>query len=232
MVSDSNQYTNMQKVQYSGGTSNHLEHNDNTDYWDILLSDLKNREKWIGKVGLDFACGKGRNVTNMLSLSEWDRVDGVDISERNIKYCTKSYEGQNSNWYCNNGVDVSDLKDNEYDFIMSTIALQHIPVYDIRKSLITDLLRTLKPNGLFSFQMGFGKTLDNDKWNRPKCGYYDNKYNAVGTNSKHDVRVQSENEIIEDLTQIGFTNIETTIRTSFSDDGHPQWIYVKAYKPE
>ena len=227
MVNSNNQYTHMQKGAYAAGTSNHLEHNNNPNYWDILLSDLKDKSKWDGKVGLDFACGKGRNVTNMLSLCDWERVDGIDISSANIQYCNNTYKGQNSNWYCNNGVDVSDLNDNEYDFIMSTIALQHIPVYDIRKSLITDLLRTLKSDGLFSFQMGYGEQI---KEGESRYGYYENRYNVTGTNSYHDVRVQSESEIIEDLTNIGFVNIETYVRGTFSDSGHPQWIYVKAYK--
>lgn len=218
----------MQKGAYSSGTTNHPEHNDNPNYWDILLSDLKDKEKWEDKVGLDFACGKGRNVTNMLSLCNWKRVDGIDISEANIVYCNEKNKTQNSNWYVNNGVDVSELNSNEYDFIMSTIALQHIPVYDIRKSLITDLLRTLKPGGLFSFQMGYGKNINEGEI---RSGYYENIYEARGTNSAHDVRVQSESEITEDLTNIGFVNIETYVKETFSDKGHPSWVYVKAYKP-
>ena len=220
----------MQKGQYYGGTSNHPEHNSNPNYWDILLSNLKDKEKWDGKNGLDFACGKGRNVTNMLSLCEWNRVDGVDISVKNIEFCKQNYINQNSEWYCNNGVDVSDLNDNEYDFIMSTIALQHIPVYDIRKSLITDLLRTLKPGGLFSFQMGFGEGLDSPLGRR--SSYYDNTYDASGTNSIHDVRVHNEQYVIDDLTNIGYVNVTTEVRESYSDSGHTHWIYVKAYKPQ
>ena len=220
----------MQKGQYYGGTSNHPEHNSNPNYWDILLSDLKDKEKWDGKNGLDFACGKGRNVTNMLSLCEWNRVDGVDISVKNIEFCKQNYINQNSEWYCNNGVDVSDLNDNEYDFIMSTIALQHIPVYDIRKSLITDLLRTLKPGGLFSFQMGYGEGLDSPLGRR--SSYYDNTYDASGTNSIHDVRVHNEQDVIDDLTNIGYVNVTTEVRESYSDSGHTHWIYVKAYKAQ
>ena len=230
MVSNDNKYTQMQKGQYYGGTSNHPEHNSNPNYWDILLSDLKDKEKWDGKNGLDFACGKGRNVTNMLSLCEWNRVDGVDISVKNIEFCKQNYINQNSEWYCNNGVDVSDLNDNEYDFIMSTIALQHIPVYDIRKSLITDLLRTLKPGGLFSFQMGYGEGLDSPLGRR--SSYYDNTYDASGTNSIHDVRVHNEQDVIDDLTNIGYVNVTTEVRESYSDSGHTHWIYVKAYKAQ
>jgi len=228
---ENNIYTQMQKRVYGFGTSNHDEHNTNPDYWDILLSDLKNKISWKNKVALDFACGKGRNVTNMLSICDWKRVDGIDISQANIDFCNNNYDSKiySSKWYCNNGINVSNLKSNEYDFIMSTIALQHIPVYDIRKSLITDLLRTLKPGGLFSFQLGYGEGLNSPIG--PRSSYYDNIYEAANTNSAHDVRVHDKQDVIDDLSKIGYNNITTTIRPSYSDSGHEKWIYIKAYKP-
>ena len=88
---------------------------------------------------------------------------------------------------------------------MSTIALQHIPVYDIRKSLITDLLRTLKPGGLFSFQLGYGEGLNSPIG--PRSSYYDNIYEADNTNSAHDVRVHNKQDVIDDLSKIGYNNI-------------------------
>lgn len=229
MINVDNVYTNMQKVQYSSGTTNHTEHNHNSKYWDVLLGDLKDTTKWNNKNALDFACGKGRNVTNILSLCDWNRVDGVDISSANIDFCKHTYSTQKSNWYLNNGVDVSELPSNEYDFVMSTIALQHIPVYDIRKNIITDLLRVMRPSGLFSFQLGYGKDLS-DTSNRPRSSYYDNAYTASGTNSEHDVRVQNAQDVVDDLTNIGFINVSYEIHQSFSDFGHPEWIYIKAYK--
>lgn len=229
-ISLNNQYTEMQKLQYMQGTNNHEIHNDNPNYWDILLSDIKNSDSWDGKIALDFACGRGRNVTNLHSLRKWNRVDGIDISPANIEYCKLMYISQKSSWYCNNGIDVAELKSNEYDFVMSMIALQHIPVYDIRKSILTDLLRVLKPGGLFSFQLGYGKDLI-DSMNRPRSAYFDNAYTAQGTNSQHDVRVQDEQVLVQDLQDIGYTNITYEIHESFSDYGHPQWIYVKCYKP-
>ena len=113
-----NPYTMMQKIEYSNGTSNHEEHNNNKDYWDILLSDVKSKEEWKDKKALDFACGKGRNVTNLLSLADWSRVDGVDLSEANIYYCKEEYVNQNSEWYVNSGVDLEALKSEEYDFVI------------------------------------------------------------------------------------------------------------------
>ena len=54
-MDSANRYTMMQKGQYYGGTSNHLDHNDNPDYWGVLLGDLKESKKWKNKVALDYA---------------------------------------------------------------------------------------------------------------------------------------------------------------------------------
>jgi ubiquinone/menaquinone biosynthesis C-methylase UbiE len=229
MIKIDNSYTNMQKNQYFEGTSNHEEHNSNSDYWDILLGDLKNSDEWSGKSALDFACGKGRNVINIHNLSSWEKVDGVDISQGNIDHCISEYKDYKSSWYCNNGVDLQEIPSDNYDFVMSTIALQHIPVYEIRRNILEEIYRVLKTEGLFSFQMGYGNNL-NDVYGRPRSAYYDNVYSATKTNSEYDVRIQNESEVIDDLTSIGFVNISTEIRDSFSDSGHPQWIYVKCYK--
>jgi hypothetical protein len=83
---------------------------------------------------------------------------------------------------------------------------------------------------LFSFQMGYGSGLESALG--PRSAYFENSYDAKGTNSAHDVRIQSEDEVIKDLSEMGFVNITTTIRESYSDWGHPQWIYIKAYKPK
>jgi len=218
----------MQKQQYSLGTTNHEEHNTNPDYWDVLLVNLKDSDRWKNKTALDFACGRGRNVTNLFKLCEWKRVDGIDISEANINHNKQTYTEQASDWYCNNGVDVSSLKSDEYDFIMSTIALQHIPVYDIRKSILKDLLRTLKPGGIFSFQMGYGEHLESPLG--PRVSYFENYYDAPGTNSVCDVRVQNGDDVVSDLLEIGYDTVTVDIKNSYSDDGHPKWIYIKAYK--
>ena len=230
MIEHNNTLTIMQKKEYLNGTTNHENHNLNLDYWDILLSDLKNCEKWNGKCALDFACGKGRNVTNIHNLCDWEQVDGVDISQSNISYCIENYKQYSSNWYCNNGVDLSEIESEKYDFIMSTIALQRIPVYEIRRNILEEIFRVLKSGGLFSFQMGYGTGLS-DKHDRPRSYYYENVYQASKTNSEYDVRIQNEKEVIEDLENIGFKEITTQIRPSFSDDGHPEWIYIKCFKP-
>jgi SAM-dependent methyltransferase len=232
MIDKDNKYTQMQRAFYDMNSqkmvvTNHLEHNDNPDYWNILLGDLKD-ELLDDKVGLDFGCGCGRNIYNLLTNWKWKRVDGVDIGQHHVRATEeflKSNGLNNFKVYLNNGIDLKPLLDDEYHFVMSTIVFQHIAVHEIRYNLMSEIYRVLKPNGLFSFQMGFGYnpeffTVD----------YYANHYDATGTNSDCDVRVEKALHLVKDLEKIGFNDISYEIKPSWSNQVHKQWIYVKAYK--
>ena len=116
-------------------------------------------------------------------------------------------------------------------FIVSTIVLQHICVFDIRDSILRDIFRVLKNGGILSFQMGYDKKLLDDNGKNKLTKYYENNTTALGTNSSNDVAVQDEKEVINHLKDIGFINIKTKIRNSFSDIIHENWIYVLAEKP-
>ena len=223
-----NKYTNMQKRVYLYGTNNHDIHNKNPLYWDLLLKDLKESDKWKNKKALDFGCGQGRNVTNMLDLCKFERVDGVDISKANIEHCQLTYSEQNSNWYNNDGITLDCIPSNEYDFVMSTIVFQHICVRDIRLSLMREIYRVMKDGGVFSFQMGY-----DEKFNYKTSitrGYYENFWDATSTNSRCDTRVEKPEYLTKDLEDIGFKNITYEIHKSFSDDIHVEWIYVRCEK--
>jgi len=236
MVDSKNNYSVMQKKQMNAGTANmsklnHKDHNDNPDYWDILLADVRsNPEAWEDKKALDFGCGCGRNVENLLKLAEFERVDGIDISETNIEFCKgyiqdlgHMFNGRSA-FHASNGVDVKPLLDDEYDFIMSTIVLQHICVHSIRYSIMSDLFRTLKPGGVFSFQMNYGPA------HNTAVGYREDFFEAKGTNSMCDTRVDKPEELITDLSKIGFKNITHEIRPSYSSDATDEWIYVRCEK--
>lgn len=225
-----NRYTAMQMVFYRSGTSNHPEHNENPDYWNILLGMVR-ENNFDGRNALDFACGKGRNITNLLTLANWRFVDGVDISPGNIQHCKTSFDLKKSRFWVTNGTDLGDAPKNFYDLIVSTIALQHIPVYDIRKAIFQAILQALKPGGCLSFQMGYGPDLL-DVYGRPRSAYFENALSAEGTNADHDVRVTNTKDLVDDLLAIGYANISHEIRASFSDAGHPQWIYVRCFKPQ
>lgn len=233
-TSKSNTYTKMQQTYYENSAVemakvNHRHHDNNFDYWNCLLQPIrKDSAKWCGKRALDFGCGTGRNICNLIRLAEWDRVDGIDIAANNLEQAKEllSKDGipnDKYNLYQNNGVDLIALSDNAYDFVMSTIVLQHIAVYDIRYSLLSEVFRAMKSGGVLSFQIGYGVGYG-------KAEYEDNAYNAEGTNTRHDVIVRSPEQIKTDLDRIGFVDFTFNICKAYSD-GHPQWLFVKAVKP-
>lgn len=233
MLNENNKYTLMQKGVYSKESNrmsitNHRHHDKNPDYYNILLKEPStNPDIYIDKTALDFGCGCGRNVDNLLKLTNWKRVDGIDISKENIDYCNKyladlQYDIKKFKFYTNNGIDVSPLDNDEYDYIISTIVFQHICVYDIRRSLLVDLLRVLKPGGIFSLQVAL------DPINN-SVSYYENNYNAKNTNGKADFAVEDVNIMKKDLEEIGYKILEYSIRDSFSDR-HNKWIYWKLTK--
>jgi|GEM_PF-625900 len=228
-VAAQNPYTRMQKSHYEQeadqmNRDNHMFHNGNQDYWDILVSDTESNFR--DKVGLDFGSGCGRNVMNL--WMRFRRMDGADISAANIRHARNNIlkcgcPADRFQLFEVSGVDLGPLRSEEYDFVMSTIVLQHIAVHDIRFGLLKEFFRVLKPGGLLSFQMGFGEGYG-------KAGYYDNHYDAAGTNSAHDTRVTDPEQIAGELRQLGFVNVRHVLRSPYSDL-HPQWIFVKAEKP-
>jgi cyclopropane fatty-acyl-phospholipid synthase-like methyltransferase len=224
-----NPYTRMQRDYYETtahvmNEQNHRFHNANRDYWDILVSDTA--VGFRDKVGLDFGCGCGRNVQNL--WMRFRRMDGVDISEGNLGYARQNLVAAGAPpdayrlHHCD-GVDLRGIESAQYDFVMSTIVLQHIDVHEIRSNYFHEFFRIMRPGGLLSFQMGFGPGYG-------KAAYHENAYGATETNSLHDVVVEHPDQLRADLSAAGFTSFWHTLRPSF-DDGHPQWIFVKAWKP-
>jgi len=222
-------YAKMISEFYHNGTSNHLEHNSNPSYWSILLKRLISEPKiFEDKFFLDFGCGKGRNVLNAHSIVNWKSADGVDISENNIDYCKNQYTMLKSNFFKNNGKDLSELESNKYSFVMSTIVLQHLCVYELRLQLLKEIFRVMEPRGIFCFQMGFGDY--SFVGTSTVSEYYANDYHCLGTNGKFDVRVSDPQNVVDDLNTIGFKNTTYQIKESWVDTGHSHWIYFETNK--
>ena len=88
-----------------------------------------------------------------------------------------------------------------------------------------EFFRVLKPGGVFTAQMGYGRE-------HPKSvGYYENHWEAEGTNGSLDCRVEDEKQLSDDLEAIGFTNFECWLRPTGPADIHEQWIFFRAHKP-
>ena len=234
MIEQNNKYTQMQLNQYNVDASRWSEsnrdpvvgsfdgHNNWPDY-ENLFTRLENENELIG---LDFACGPGRNIVKY--NGRFKRLDGVDISPINIEKAKSYVTSRNieSILYTSSGVDINVVPSDEYDFVMSTIALQHICVYDIRYSIFKDIKRVLKEGGLFTAQMGFGPKIPA----KNSVDYYDNFYDASNTNGLCDTRVESSEQLEKDLLEIGFKNFEYKIAQTGPGDKHPNWIYFSAVK--
>lgn len=233
MENKDNKYTKMQLNEYNKEASRWSESNrnpvvgsfDNHNKWqdyEHLFTNLQNQSELIG---IDWACGPGRNIVRY--KDRFKRLDGVDISPVNIEKAVGYLKNNgivDSNLYVSNGVDLDIIESNTYDFVMSTIALQHICVYDIRFSILSEIHRILKPGGMITFQMGFGSP-------SPRTvGYYENFYEATGTNRKCDVCVESPSQIEGDLNKIGFKYFKYVIGQVGPGDIHPNWIYFNAVK--
>ena len=232
MIELNNRYTKMQLDFYNHEASIWSEqnrepvvgsfdaHNNWPDY-ELLFQKIDNQSE---KIGLDFACGPGRNLVKY--SRRFKRLDGVDISPINIEKARiyTMNNGINPNLYVSNGVNIDNVPGDEYDFVMSTIALQHICVHEIRYSIMKDIQRVLKDGGIFTAQMGFGSP------SPMTVEYYENYYEATGTNRRCDVCIETTEQLENDLNQIGFKDFNYTITKVGPGDCHPNWIFFNVKK--
>lgn len=213
--SQKNQFENSHELMIE---ENHIKHNNDPEYWNILLKEIKeNRQFWFNKKALDFGCGCGRNIKNLLDLVEWDSVDGCDISYKNAIYAknwvNQFYKNKTETWETN-GCDIQPCKENTYDFIMSHIVFQHISNYNVRFSIISDIFKCLKPNGLASLH--FADMLCSNKY-----------YESLDINQN--CSVENSEFLINDFKKIGFKNISCETGTDFFMKKQTSY-YIKGYK--
>lgn len=84
--------------------------------------------------------------------------------------------------------------------------------------------RALRDGGRISIQMGFGRDSPST------VGYFDDFYEALGTNRSCDTRVESPDQLRSDLEAMGFRDFESWIRPVGPGDLHPNWIFFTAVK--
>jgi ubiquinone/menaquinone biosynthesis C-methylase UbiE len=199
-------------------------HNKWSDYDVYLFKDLGDT---CNKKALDFGCGPARHLVKY--HDKFARYDGVDISLTVLDKAKLwlEHNGIKENdftlYHCN-GRDLIDVPDNTYDVVTSTICMQHICVYDIRKNLFIEFFRVLKSGGQISIQMAYGEK-------RGSKNYFENYFNAGLTNGGCDVIVQNPSHLEDDLTEIGYTNFNHYIRPNGPNDCSQNWIFFNAKKP-
>jgi len=227
-------YRDMQKNWYEDQAST-SEYKEGVVIRDHVVGNFPQQEKfpyenWLFKhytpqkdhVCYEYGCGPGRQIKRMLKY--FKRVDGVDISENNLKNA-KDYLGKDYNGVLkvNDGVSVP-LTD-KYDFCYSIICLQHIPVYTIRRKILKNMLNSLKDGGQICVQLAVGKSTSGT----PTYGYFENFHDAEATNGRVDCRIDSYSEVVDDFTNIGFKVIGIGLSDTV-EDHHPLWAWFYGIK--
>ena len=189
-----------------------------------LLNDIEHvRFKKI----LDFGCGPGRNIRNCQHIV--GKIDGVELIHQYTEHACKylhfcGYNPRDFTFYNTNGYDLSEIQDDTYDVIISSLVMQNICIYDIRYNYFKEFMRVLKPGGEISIQMGYGSPSPNT------VAYTNNTWNDG--DQLNGVCVENVSEIQNDLEEIGFINFTYNIVDTGPGDSSPKWIYFKASVPK
>ncbi len=229
-----NPYTKMQKVFYESEAKRWTPesrdpvvgtfdaHNTWADY-EILFEGIETK----GMKALDFGCGPGRCLVKY--ADRFSQLDGADLDEINLKNAAKwiALNGvKQGQLFHVNGCGLNGIPSECYDLVYSVICLQHICVHDIRKSIMQDIYRVLRPGGIFTFQMAAG-----GKEGFPWVTWYENKYDAQGTNGLFDVSITDTAEVGNDLRRVGFKMVKISdLRPPGPGDAHRNWLFIKAWK--
>ncbi len=89
---------------------------------------------------LDFGCGKGRILHEMIKINPLGIFTGVDVSQNAIDFCKRKYR-KNAFYKTEDGAKLP-FKPNTFDFITALDVLEH--VYDTKNAFF-ELARVLKP---------------------------------------------------------------------------------------
>jgi ubiquinone/menaquinone biosynthesis C-methylase UbiE len=115
-----------------------------------------------GKTVLELGCGTGRMTRSF--AQRFEKVFAVDLSEEML-HRAQSYlpDAANIAWIQGNGVDLSCAETGTADFVFSYFVLQHLPDPPLAFRYVQEMIRVLKPGGLFLFQFN-GETAPSMNW--------------------------------------------------------------------
>lgn len=231
---DTATYLAMQRRQYEADAHNwslvnrdpvvgsYDRHNAWPDYDTLLFKGFDTS----GLTALEYGCGPGRNLIRY--APRFAAVDGIDLAANNLTAARVNLTHHNvahPRLYHNDGSTMPMIADQTYDVVFSVICLQHIACYAVRLSIFQEIHRVLKPGGRFCLQMGFG--------GRPAlaAGYFDNVFDAFGTNGWYDVAVEHEDQLLGDLIgRVGFRQPRWDIAATGPGDNHRHWIWLQVQK--
>ncbi|MES2901959.1 MAG: class I SAM-dependent methyltransferase [Pseudomonadota bacterium] len=223
---DLSRYAHMQKAYYDDTSADVEEIVGNYDYHENfpyethllhlygdlrkpVLADMRSAR------GFEIGCGEGRMIRRMARML--GQVDGADISEKMVGSARIRTPG--AQVFLSSGLDCGAAQSGSYDFAYCAISMQHICVYETRASIISDIVRILKPDGCATLQFFFSKyypycrtmappqnesfLTDIHHVDRLHAQWFDNRWDAIGTNSACDVAFGTRNipEVLTDFKQ-------------------------------
>ena len=104
-----------------------------------------------GKAMAELGCGAGRMTRSF--AQRFQSVSAVDISaEMQARAETFLRSFSNIRWVLSDGETLSGLENASVDFVFSYLVLQHMPAKELVFSSIREMMRILRPGGVFLFQ--------------------------------------------------------------------------------
>ncbi len=101
---------------------------------------------------LDFGCGLGRLTRAM--AHHFDSCDGIDISEQMIMRAMQlNADTPTIEFHVNRSSDLGLFRDATFDFIYSSLVLQHVPSQRLILDYIKEFVRVTVPEGIVAFQL-------------------------------------------------------------------------------
>ncbi len=180
----------------------------------MMISMLPNIE---GKRILLVGCGTAEESA-LLSEYNPKKITGIDISEKSIAIAKESYP--NCDFYVGDMLNLP-FKENEFDFIFSSLAISHVADKD---KVFKELYRVLDNDGELLFSVGHPIRFATEK-----VDYNNSSYHVIGFEAGSDgthvlgkymshtkqVNYFKDNEVLEEFIAPPSYFFETLIRNSF-----------------
>jgi SAM-dependent methyltransferase len=101
---------------------------------------------------LDFGCGAGR-LTRALA-TRFDEAWGVDISPQMIDVArTLNADVPSCRFVVNVAPDLGQLESDSFDFVYSSLVLQHLPSREAVRAYLAEFFRVVRDDGVIIFQL-------------------------------------------------------------------------------
>lgn len=180
----------------------------------MMLSMLPGLE---GKRILMLGCGTAEE-SELLSEYNPQKITGIDISKKSISVAKESYP--DCDFYVGDMLNLP-FKDNEFDFIFSSLAISHVEDKD---KVFKELYRVLDNEGELLFSVGHpirfaSKKIDYNDTSYHVIGFEagDNGNKVLGSYMSHTKQVNyfNDNEILEEFIAPPSYFFETLINNNF-----------------